>query len=969
MERERTPRFVGRHDEIERLTHLLDEAGAGRPSLLLVGGDAGVGKTRLLTEFCADADAMTIRGGCLPLGKRGLPFAPLAEILRQLVTEGSMPTPVPAVFGRLVPGIAVDTSGVPPTRSNLFQAVLDLLGRLSEGRTVILILEDLHWSDASTREMLAFLAHNLREQRILIAATFRTDDLPRQHPLRPLLAELRRDVVVETLDVVPFAPHEVAEYLEALSGSTPSPALIATIARRSEGNAFFIEELFAARGLDEGALPGTLRDLLTTRVEALDPEAQRLLRIASAAGRPVEADLLADVAGLSSQDVEERLREAVAQQLISTEGSRYRFRHALLREALELDLLPGERGDVHASYARVLSSSDGPDDPSGAARTAELADHWQQAGDPERALTAWVAAGLAAEDTLAFAEAHQHHEQALDVWDQVSDAARVAGMSRLELLRRAAETAFLEGEPERAVDLCHQGISLASQGEDPVLVGILYDRLARYVWDTADQDEAYEFKAMAMQRVPDSPPSAERARVLAGLGGQLMVLGRYAEARDASERAIEMARVVGAAYPEYSAMITLGTVRCTMDDVDAGLRLINDALRMARDHGDAFEQMRAYWNLFSNTFSAARWEDALARFSEAEEALPRLGQGHQLTELRVNAADCLFRLGRWGDALHLIEEARRRQRPGEEPVRLPELDIARGSFTEVRSYLERQLAEHPVVSQEQLGFPYANLAEIASWEQRFDDARGFVEAGLALTGDLDEPLASGYVCAAGMRAEADRAVQARAGNRSDEVDAAVEVGMRLLDHLRETMRRPGPAAGWKREVGALLIECEAEGTRLRGEDDPAAWEGAVRAWEQLSMPYPAAICRWRQAAALLRSHRDGSEVRPVLGAAYRTAEALDASLLMESVLGLARRARVVVGEARGSAEPRGAVLTAREDEVLELVAAGKTNRQIAEALFISEKTASVHVSNILRKLEVSTRGEAAAIAYRSGLVG
>ena len=280
--------------------------------------------------------------------------------------------------------------------------------------------------------------------------------------------------------MAPFAPHEVAEYLEALSGSTPSPALIATIARRSEGNAFFIEELFAARGLDEGALPGTLRDLLTTRVEALDPEAQRLLRIASAAGRPVEADLLADVAGLSSQDVEECLREAVAQQLIST-GIRYRFRHALLREALELDLLPGERRDVHASYARALSSSDRQDGPSGAARTAELADHWQQAGDLERALAAWVAAGLAAEDALAFAEAHQHHEQALDVWDQVSDAERVAGMSRLELLRRAAETAFLEGEPERAVDLCHQGISLASQGEDPVLVGILYDRLARCV--------------------------------------------------------------------------------------------------------------------------------------------------------------------------------------------------------------------------------------------------------------------------------------------------------------------------------------------------------------------------------------------------------------------------------------------------------------------------------------------------------
>jgi DNA-binding CsgD family transcriptional regulator len=267
------------------------------------------------------------------------------------------------------------------------------------------------------------------------------------------------------------------------------------------------------------------------------------------------------------------------------------------------------------------------------------------------------------------------------------------------------------------------------------------------------------------------------------------------------------------------------------------------------------------------------------------------------------------------------------------------------------------------------------LAELAVWEARYDDARAFVEEGLDFTADLDEPLAAAYLCATGLRAEADRAEEARVLRRDRAVGDAQAVGSRLLHCIRGIMARPGPGGGWKREVGALAAQCEAEAGRLTGTSDPDAWARSVAAWEALAMPHAAAYCRWRQAESLLARGPDRERAQELLASAHDTALALGAVPLRDGVRRLARRARLPQGEAPAAAAPGPVVapgemeLTAREREVLELVAAGRSNRQIAELLYISEKTASVHVSNILRKLEVTSRGEAAAAAYRRGLVG
>jgi DNA-binding CsgD family transcriptional regulator len=961
-------RFVGRDQELRALAAAYAAADGGAASLVVVGGDAGVGKTRLLAEFTGTLDALVLRGGCLPLGATGLPFSPIVEVLRALTDDR-----LPPVLARLVPGLPAGASPGPSSQAELFQAFLGLLEHLAAARTVVLVLEDLHWADRSTRQLLAFVAHALRTQRLCVVATYRADDLHRQHPLRPLLAELRRNRRARQVELAPFAPAEVAEYLAAATGSRPSPETVTAVVDRTEGNAYFIEELIAADGLGGRPLPESFRDLLLVRVEALDPPARRLLRVASAAGRRFDPSLLTAVSGLPQPEVVELLREAVDRLLLVPDGRGFRFRHALLREALQLDLLPGEREAIHAGYAVALERAPQLGAAGEAAATAELAHHWHQAGDPARALRSWVQAGRAAERIFAFAEGRHHYEQALGVWDQVADPAGLAGASRVELLRRAAEDAFQGGDPDAAAALVREAIAGTDPGTEPVLAGVLHDRLARYVWDTTGQADALAIQRRAVELVPARPPSAARAQVLAGLGHHLQLLGRYAEARAVSEEAVELALAVGAAQPEYVALNTLGTITCTLENVDQGLRLLEAALGMAEANGDPEEQMRGWWNLFANTFSAARWEEALVRFDEASAALRRLGQGHLLPSLQVTAADCLHRLGRWDEAERTIQDARRQQRPGEHPLRLPELDLGRGDFEAARRYLERQRAEEPFMNQELAGWPRAGLAELAVWELRYDDARAFVEEGLALTADQDEPLAAAYLCATGLRAEADRAEEGRALRRAREVGDARAVGSRLLDCIRGIMARSGPADGWKREVGALATQCEAEAGRLAGDSDPDAWAGSVAAWEALAMPYPAACCRWRQAEALLARGLAREPARALLVMAHDTAVALGAVPLRDGIRRLARRARLPQDEAPaaplGVEAPGETELTAREREVLELVAAGRSNRQIAETLYITEKTASVHVSNILRKLGVSSRGEAAAAAYRRGLAG
>ena len=333
------------------------------------------------------------------------PYAPFAEALRGLADE-------------LEPHEADGAPLSATAQARMYERLLGLLRRLGEESPVVLAIEDLHWADRSTRDLLRFLAANLRGERLAILATYRADDLHRGHPLRTLLAELERGGSAERLRLRPFTRAEVAEQISAILGEPAAPAFVTEVFERTEGNAFCVEQLVAtAREGGGSQLPTLLEDILHARFERLSSAAQRLLGVVAAGGPRVRAALIAAACGLRDDERDASLRDAVDHQILAVEGDAYVFRHALLREAAYAELLPGERHRVHAAYGSALAAR--PElAVDGASLHAELARHWHAADELEPALAASVAAAAAAERRNGYAEASVHYARALEVWPQ-----------------------------------------------------------------------------------------------------------------------------------------------------------------------------------------------------------------------------------------------------------------------------------------------------------------------------------------------------------------------------------------------------------------------------------------------------------------------------------------------------------------------------------------------------------------------
>jgi predicted ATPase len=496
------PTFVGRTAESARLAAAWDLAAAGTPTVVVIGGEAGVGKSRLVGELVAGssaAGATVLAGGCVELGGEGLPFAPVVAALRML-TRGlggaelatAVPEPAGSELARLLPELGRPPAGgaePPPadpgsTQRRLFGLLLGVLQRLAARRPTILVVEDLHWADRSTRDLVAYLVRNLRHGRLLLLLTYRSDELHRRHPLRPLLAELERDRRVERLELGRFDLGEVAAQLTGILGTAPAARLVERVHARSGGNALFVEELAAAAAAAAGAAPaaaGGLREVLLARIEPLPDPARQVLRVVAVAGGRVGHEPLAEVAGLPAPELLAGLRAAVSARVLvvdAHDGS-YGFRHALVKEAVDDALLPGERCRLHARMGAALRQAGAGLPGADAALAAELAWHWYAAHDLARALPAAVDAGLAAERCCAFAEAQHHFERALELWELVPGAP--AGLDRVELLARAAEAAANAGGAERAISLVRGALAEVDPVRDRRRAGLLAGRLAGYL--------------------------------------------------------------------------------------------------------------------------------------------------------------------------------------------------------------------------------------------------------------------------------------------------------------------------------------------------------------------------------------------------------------------------------------------------------------------------------------------------------
>ncbi|HET9290884.1 MAG TPA: AAA family ATPase [Actinomycetes bacterium] len=977
--------FVGRAEELDRLVALLGRAERGRPAVGLIAGDAGVGKTRLLDELAARAEgrgARVLVGGCMEVGDVGLPYVPFVDAFRDLGTrpgEAEVAAPLAAAvpsLGRLLPEPVTGQGPAPPGDGfewvQLFDGVLSLLVRLSELAPLLLVIEDLHWADRSTRDLLAFLIRTLRGGRVALVASYRSDELHRRHPLRPLLAELVRLPELERIELAPFGRVELAEHLQAIAGHPVPATVVDRILARSEGNAFFAEELVAAGAIRADiALPDALADVLLGRIEALPELAQEILKVAAVAGRRVGHDLLVAASGRPEAEVERGLRDAVAGQVLvaSAATESYRFRHALLQEAVYGDLLPGERTRLHATYARLLAAAD-PDGEDGSGSAAELAWHCLASHDLPGGLAALVRAADHAATVFAPSEAFRHLTQALELWNRVPDADAVAGVDRVEVLVRAAEAASHSGEFRQAVGLAREAVATIDEEAEPLRAAEIYERLSGYVLDAELEFERVEEPMLAASRravelVPEQPPTPLRARVAAGLARSLMVARDYEGARRWGDEALAVARAAGSVGDEARALVVVSLLELRFGDVETARQLLRGADEAAAAAGNRPLELEARHALGLFELDLGNLAAAGTALDQATELAERSGLAWSGYGIDSRVLRCIahYAAGSWDEAERVAAAADERRPAVSAAALYVEVGRGRAAAAERLARLAPYRAADPSVAYLAGGCE----ADLVRWQGDPERSSELARDTLATQEEAGAPwvLSAIWPAALALAAEGDLAERARAGGDQAAAKEHQEVGRDLLERARAALRR---ARDLGRQVGpealAWLARAEAEWARAEGRPDPDRWSAAADAFGYGYL-YEEARCRWRLVEALLTGGDRDRAAEQAL-AAHELAERLGAGPLLAALEALGRRGRLDLG---GQAQPGPDApgLTPRELEVLRLVAAGRSNGQIAEALFISRKTASVHVSNILAKLGVAGRVEAAAVAHRLGL--
>jgi DNA-binding NarL/FixJ family response regulator len=870
-------------------------------------------------------------------------------------------------------------TGEPLAQARLFGALRGLLDRLAARAPVVLVVEDLHWADRSTLEFLSSLLRGLRDERLVAICTYRSDELHRRHPLRPFLAEEERREVVERVVLAPFSPAELSAQVAGILGAAADAQLVARLYERSEGNPFFAEELIAASEEADGPLPASLRDVLSLRIEALPADAHAALRVAAAAGRRAGHRLIAAVVDLPEPALLEALRAALAQHVLVQEADGYAFRHALLQEVAYADLLPGERTALHLALARALSDDPSLADATAGAAAAELAHHWRAAHRLPEALAAHVRAGLEAERVYAFAEAGQQLESALELWDQVEDAEERAGLSRAAVVAQAAEDTHLAGHHPRAAALGREALRFADQGGDVVRSALARERLGRYLWVGGDSDGALAVYKDAVRLLPPEPPTPELARVLAAQGQILMLRGPTLEGRESCQRAIDVARAAGARAVEGHALNSLGMAMGAVGGWERSERSLREAMGIARELNGLDDICRAYVNLSECLDMQGRVDESVELALEGAAFADQVGIGSYTLFLQGDAGWRLTRLGRLDESEAITEAALAEGPTGTSAIVLHanagHLALRRGRLDAAIEHFERTRAAMGRTTDSMwVGNGVHGRAEAELWRADPERAWQLATAALDAIGADEYLFYTARLHATAVRAAAELAERARARGDEQRARKALGDGAAMLERLRTLMapeRWPdGPPPA---EAIAVEAHCAAELTRAQGTPDPDAWAAAVQRFEALGFPFEVAYARSRQAEALvLRGDRAGA------GAALREAAAiageLGAALLEAEVQGLARRARIALDEpASPTAAPPSHLdalgLTDRERAVLELVAEGRTNREIGETLFMAEKTASVHVSRILAKLGVRSRVEAATAAHRLGITG
>lgn len=970
--------IVGRADElgtVDAALAALAADDASRPSVLLISGEAGIGKTRVLdalAERGREGGAVVAIGSCLEHGSEIRPLGAIVEVVTALVDAAGEPD----VADRHDPGWLIDAHRAAPDAvlldpAQMYSQVRVLIRTLARDWPLVIALEDLHRADRTTCELFTVLAQAHELGRVLLVGTFRSDELHRRHPLLPFLAELERAVRPERIELLALEAEELRALAETILEQEVPDDVARALAARSGGNPFFAEELITA-GLDATGPPESLRHLILARSQRLDQDASMTIEAASTLAAPLVPQVLAAMTDLSLPAQRQALDRLCVDGFLVDGPRGFRFRHDLVREVFLDELMPGERTTMFARAADALTEHQ-------PTRLGEIAHLRFRAAQLPDALAASVAAAGAATALGAAFEASVHYGRALDLWSQVEHAEDVAGIARPQLLRRAAKASDMHRDFDRAVELGRMALT-ELEGQDPLEEGAALDELCTFLWNSGAPglDDTI---ARGLEVVPVSPPTETRAQLEVRHSTRLRLRNQTSEAATVLEHAIVMAEAVGAASVQADALHWLGYDRVKIGD-EAGLDMLQRAADLALQGNDPRIPTKIAVNSMAALVAIGRPHEALDGLDRGIELCERAGltPTHGLL-LYGNALEAMEAVGRWEDAERLMNEIADR-------FSQDSLDLWAGAFVgwgEILLARGDHEAARPIytigIEQYTTGYYTGGYPQMCT---------GYIQlaaAGLAEPLDFDrldqwlgdQPPGEQPAIARTLAVAAHHMVPHRATD-PDNHDIASKQLEALIDRVERVVTddyvtRPDVFDLWMTQARIELAEHRTEPVSHR-------WGELAGGWRRVRRPMPAAQAEFRSANALListggRTTADRDRAAQMLATAHATATELGAVPLLADIADLARRARIDLDD--GTAEAHAAApteapnelpfgLTRREAEVLALVTDGHSNSEIGARLFVNTKTASVHVSNIMRKLGASNRIEAAAIARRHGFL-
>jgi DNA-binding CsgD family transcriptional regulator len=978
--------LVGRSDDLIRLADVLAGRSAERTALIV--GDAGIGKSRLLSEAAqhfASRGGTVLQGGCLPLTE-ALPLLPIVEALRSLTRDGTLleeifatqPAYVRQEIARLLPELGASSEdgelgpGEGWRRERLFTAVRVLLGAVADRDPVALLVEDLHWADRTTLDLLRFLIGSGVANTVPVAVSCRGDEAVPNPAAADWLAAVRSVPSVVEVTLGPLGPDESAEQVAALLGHQPTRAAVDALYRRTGGNPFFTEQLIAAdsattekgRSGMAATMPPGLAALLTARVRRSSDAARQLLAVLAVAGRPVDEATMIAVSELGSEAVEDALIELIEARLVTCdEQGMLRPRHQLLAEAVNTDLLPSRRHGLHARFAATIGASAGPQ------VSAEVAAHWAAAGRVADELSWTATAAEAAEAMYAFEEAAQLWERVAQLWDLVDE--RPPGLRLPLVYAHAIDDRYSSGDSARAYVLTEEALTRVGDICDADELAVLLYR-ASISRKRDSLDAALRASEESVHLFAALPPSHERARALGRCGVLLDLAGRAAEATQVMSEGLAVAREYGSRSDEAAALIDLSRHELSVGDWERGIQLLEQASPLA---GDSTDLEAVLWFCVHETDTQLRTGQLPQAVVAGERALLRarsLGGAAwaETAILASNVAEALLEMGQVRAAGQLLDPMAHGD-PSRDTWAVHQvharLDLVRGHVDDAWDRLAAVTAIIPGNLAQRLELD-GDLVEVAVWRRRPEDAVTRVTQMLAEAADAPESRDAGPLLCASMRAYADLAEHARARHDDNAVRAFLDAGEQLVAQHRGLWRDPFADHPGVATAAAQYATWRAEHARLNDAEQADLWEAAANAWEALQRPHRNAYALFRHANALLAQRQTTAATAVLRRAATLAGEMVP---LQGEITALARRARIDLAPAIPQPAPSADVpysLTDRELDVLRLLARGRSNAQIGAALFMSPKTASVHVTHILRKLGVTGRVQAATLAERAGIL-